>query len=110
MSRHLLVLVFALYIIGCQDDCNVEKNCIERVLIEYEMTAYTNEEIGCNLHLSLYELSGQQYFLIKNHCADMVSYPFDCDGNKLCESGESHTCTDFYENAHYIGIVGIKID
>jgi hypothetical protein len=96
--------------ICCKDDCGIERNCIEKVLIENEMTAYTGEEIACNFHLSLYDLRGQQYFLLKSHCADMVSYPFDCDGNKLCESGESHTCTDFYENANYIGIVGIRLN
>lgn len=72
------------------------------------MAKYQGEEIGCKFFLSLYEYDNKQYFLLGNYCADMVSYLTGCYGKKLCENGEDKECKDFFENAKFIGIVGIK--
>ena len=72
------------------------------------MVEFTDQELGCKLFLELYEYNNKQYFLLGNHCADIISYPTDCDGNKLCESGENSECNKFYADANRIGIVGIE--
>lgn len=38
----------------------------------------------------------------------MITYPMDCNGNKLCENGEDSDCKGFHENAERIGVVGIR--
>jgi hypothetical protein len=99
----LLTVTFA-----CHEECHLEKSCIEEVLLEHNMVKYENQELGCNSFLVLYKFNEEQYFLWNNHCADFVSYPFNCDGKKLCETGESFECSWFYETAEYIRIVGIS--
>ena len=85
-------------------------NCVEQVLETNGMVKYEQQELGCNTFLELYKFNGQQYFLLNNHCADMVFYPFDCSGNKLCEMEEDQNCIKFYETAEHIGIIGIKLN
>ena len=84
------------------------KDCQEAFLAEHDMVSYKGEEVGCKYFLALYEYKNKQYYLLNNHCTDMAPYPADCNGNRLCEEGESNTCNDFFEDAKYIGIVGIK--
>ncbi len=74
------------------------------------MVKYHQQELGCSTFLELYKFNGQQYFHLNNHCADMITYPFDCSGNQLCGMEGNQSCVDFYETAEYIGIVGIKIN
>lgn len=88
--------------VSCIDDCK------DDYLSKHGMVSYSGQEIGCKTFVSLYEYKNKQYYVLGNHCADMVVYPTDCTGNKLCESGEDNVCKDFYKNAKYIGVVGIK--
>lgn len=97
------VLLFALSACGKED---VKINCVEDVLEAQGMVPYQGQDIGCQFFLSLYEYEEEQYFLLGNSCAEIVVYPTDCNGDQLCNSTEE--CTDFYENARYIGIVGIE--
>src|SRR5687768_9317361 len=107
-AKFFFLICFLSMFFACKETCPVEKDCLEKTLQELGMVSYQGQELGCNLHLALYRLYGEQYFMLRNHCADMVAYPFDCDGNKLCETGETPNCTQFYESAQYVGIVGIK--
>ena len=104
---HYFSLTAFAMLISCHETCYVEKDCIAKILQEYNMVPYDDQELGCNSFLVLYKFDGEQYFLVNNHCADMVSYPFDCTGNKLCEIDGSPKCLRFYETAEYIDIIGI---
>ncbi len=71
------------------------------------MIAYNGQEIGCKFFLELYHYQDNDFFLLGSHCADMTSYPIDCEGNVLCEDLEDTICMDFYLNSERIGIIGI---
>lgn len=98
-----LVALFCLSGCGRED---VKINCVDEVLESQAMIPYQGQDIECRFFLSLYEYEEEQYFLLGNNCADMVVYPFGCEGNELCSSTDE--CTDFYESARYIGIVGVE--
>lgn len=79
-------------------------DCIADKLAEFDMVEYQGQEMSCKLFLTLFYYNEKQYFLLGNHCADMATCPFDCDGNELCESAEA---TDFNQNAVQLAIIGI---
>ena len=39
----------------------------------------------------------------------MISYPTDCEGNKLCENDDDNKCGRFYKNAVRIETVGVRL-
>ncbi|GHA79527.1 DUF6970 domain-containing protein [Pontibacter akesuensis] len=107
----ILAFMFFLFLgVSCdkEDDVTCVQDCLETYLEQNEMVPYQGEDPGCKFYLTLYEYKRKQYYVLGNHCADMVVYPTDCNGNKLCEAAGDATCADFYENAKYIGIVGIQ--
>ena len=104
----LTFLIFLCCSCDKEDEIRCIDDCAEKYLAQNGMVRYQGEVVGCKSFLSLYEYKNKQYFLLGNHCADMVSYPTDCDGNKLCEAGEDTTCRDFYKNAKHVGIIGIE--
>jgi hypothetical protein len=104
----LVLCIFLFMCFGCCKHEEVKVNCIDDQLKQKGMAKYQGEEIGCKFFLSLYEYNNKQYFLLGNHCADMVSYPTSCDGKKLCENADDKECKEFFDNATYIGIVGIE--
>ena len=85
MKTYFLLLLLFTVNAACREECHIEKNCIEKVLEKNNMVRYADQEVGCKLYLSLFEYKGEQYFMLNNNCADMVSYPFNCNGKKLCE-------------------------
>ena len=102
--RKLAVLYILLVAFACDD--NDSDGCTKKILKENGMIAYTGQELGCSNHLTLYEFKGDQYFLLNNHCADMMSLPFDCQGTSICLEPESEACKNFAQ-AEFKGIVGI---
>ncbi|MFN4080123.1 MAG: hypothetical protein ACK4NS_04435 [Saprospiraceae bacterium] len=68
---------------------------------------YTGAFNGCVYYYSLYQFKGQQYFLLDNPCADMVSIPVDCDGVPLTTSYDDPYLSVFYREADFVQIVGI---
>jgi len=106
------VIVFSFFFFflanACKKEDEIKINCIDQFLEQNEMVKFQGQEIGCKFFLALYEFKKKQYFRLGNHCADLISFPTDCDGNKLCENGEEEECRNFNENAKYIGIIGIK--
>lgn len=88
--------------VSCVDDCS------DTYLKQNGMVRYKGEELDCKDFLSLYEYQNKQYYVLGNNCADIAINPTDCDGNSLCKSGDSKSCSTFFENAKYIGIVGIE--
>ena len=104
---NLTVIMITFLLMGCSKDENIKSDCIEQMLSESNMVEYNGQEIGCKLFLELFHYQNKQFFLLGNHCADMISYPIDCEGNSLCEDGEDSECQDFYNNAERIGIIGI---
>lgn len=84
-------------------------DCTEEVLASFNMVAYEEQQIDCKSFLELYEYQNEQYFLLGNHCIDMVSSPFDCARNILCQKGvDIELCQSFRRDAVYIGIIGIE--
>lgn len=106
-----LILPFALYILvaaSCSKNEPTPSDCLKNMLDYYDMVAYEGQETGCQFFLMHYQYEGKQYFLYNNACTDMLSYPVDCEKNKLCSEVEISVCDDFYANATYLGIVGIQ--
>ena len=105
MTKYFLLLLFFTFT-GCREECYVEKNCIAEILEENNMIGYANQDLGCKLYLSLFEYKGEQYFLLNNNCVDMISYPFNCHGEQLCENLPSEACISFYEEALLSALLG----
>lgn len=106
----IFISVMAISIIvlmGCSKD-SVKSECVKSMLKKNDMVAYEGQELGCHFFLELYEYNGKQYFLLGNSCADMIAYPTDCNGKKICENGQDAECLAFSQNAERIGIVGIS--
>jgi hypothetical protein len=106
-----IVFLVGLFSFGCDDEQSTKRqNCIESVLEEHHMIPYTGEDLGCKFFITLFEFNGEQYFQLGNHCADMVTYPFDCKGNQICAEGATALCSEFYRSATYMDIVGMDPD
>ena len=105
----LFVFLISGLIISCSKNDEIELNCLNGMLSDFGMTEYQGQEIGCDFFLELYHYNQKQYYLLGNHCADMISYPTDCEGNKLCENGDDNKCGRFYKNAVRIGVVGVML-
>ncbi len=71
------------------------------------MVKWEGQDIGCEFFLVLYEYRNKQYFVLDNHCADLISNPVDCNGNKICNDIQDFDCRNYYKESKRIGIVGI---
>ena len=107
-GSNLISLILIFFLINCSTDESTGFDCIKSKLIKLDMVEYTGQEVDCKFFLELYHFKNKQYFLLGNHCADIIAYPTDCDGNKLCENEQNSECRQFYENANRIGIIGIE--
>jgi hypothetical protein len=106
-SFNLVCCILLFAAISCTKEAPMEINCIALTLEEFDMEPYVDQKINCNSFLWLYHLNGKKYFLFGNHCIDMISYPFDCQGNYLCKEGYDFKCKRFYKFAEKIGVIGI---
>lgn len=112
---YLTLMAFLAIAAGCAEmeetpemEAHAEiESCLEDQLAQANMVAYNNEEINCEFFLVLYHYQNKEYYLLGNQCADMITYPTDCEGNQLCVD-QNAACSDFYEKAEKIGIVGIS--
>ncbi len=95
---------------GCSSDDTVDVDCLESKLKSFDMVAYTGQDISCEFFLELYHFESKQYFLLGNHCANIVAYPTDCEGNQLCADDEDRKCRSFYDKAERIRVVGVSRD
>lgn len=102
----IILAMLILFLIGCSKK-EITTECIDAMLTERNMVAYNGEDPGCKFFLELYFYQNRQFFILGNHCADMISFPIDCDGNTYCENGEDTGCRKFHRRAERIGIVGI---
>jgi len=105
--RLFIALSVGVAVAGCTKDHIPEVGCTSSLLEALNMVRYRGQDIGCKLFVALYIHQGKQYFLLNSHCADMISYPTDCEGNQLCTNGEDTACRSFYEDAVWVGIVGV---
>ncbi|AKD03680.1 hypothetical protein POKO110462_02405 [Pontibacter korlensis] len=107
---NLVMIAFLFFSFGCEkeDEVTCKNDCLDSYLKENGMVSYKGEELGCKNFLSLYEYQGRQYYVLENHCADVAVAPTDCEGRPLCGSGDEESCSEFYQNAKYIGVVGIE--
>lgn len=94
---------------SCDKEDGTPGSCIDAYLEQNGMVKYKDQEIGCKSFLNLYEFENKEYFLLGNHCADMISFPTDCEGKRLCEDPEeTESCNNFYQNAKFKGIIGVR--
>ena len=109
MKNFTLILTLFIFLsVSCSKSDNIEFDCIAETLEEFDMLLFSEQEEGCKMFLQLYHHENKQFFMFGNHCMDMVSYPFDCDGNTLCENGQNAACSAFENSAEFIKIVGIE--
>ena len=106
----LSILSFALFLFSCSKKDEVKVDCIDVQLDKLDMVANIDQEIGCNFYLELFHYKNEQYFLLGNFCADLESYPFDCDGNQFCGGESRRSCERFYNKAVSKGIVGVRLN
>jgi len=106
--QNITILILMFFTISCSSDENTELDCINSKLEEFDMIEYSGQELSCKSFLELYKFKNKQYFLLGNHCADIISNPIDCDGNILCGNEDNSECEEFFINANLIGIVGIE--
>ena len=107
-SLKLLISILMIFVTSCSKNETIKSNCKESTLEEFNMVEYNDQEIDCKFFLELFHHEKKEFFLLGNHCADMISYPTDCNGNTLCENGEDSECRKFYKSATRIGIIGIR--
>lgn len=104
----LIIAVSIILTASCKKEAAFESDCIQAIIEGNGLVAYNGQDIGCKTFLMLYCFEGNQYFLSGNNYADMLSYPIDCDGNKLCETYDDMKCKEFFANAEFIKIIGFK--
>lgn len=93
-------LAFLILFAGCEKKSEPNNEaCIEAFLKANNMVRYTGQTLSCTLFASLYELDGQPYFALGNHCADMIFQPVDCNG-------KSYTPISDFDRAIPKGIIG----
>ena len=102
----LILIFFCLIFARCKHESVIKVNC-DGILEEYNMVPYHGQEIGCKMTLGLYEFENVSYYVLSSVCIDMILFPVDCDGNKLCET-ISEDCLNFYDHSVFIGTVGIR--
>lgn len=104
-------LISTLLLAGCahQDTDSGQLDCTEAFLAANDMIAYEGQDLGCSFFMSKYLYQDRVYFLLGNPCADMIAYPTDCENNRLCDDFDWTGCEDFFEEAVYLGIVGIRL-
>jgi hypothetical protein len=108
MKKLTCIIAFTIILtLGCKKNDDIDTDCVKSKIAESGMVVYDGQEIGCNFFLMLYNYEGEQYFLLGSNCADMISYPVDCNGNNLCDSYNSSNCNDFFDNAEFIKIIAI---
>ncbi len=105
---NLILSLSILAIVSCSKNDKIEIDCIDEKLEEFDMVHFSEQEIDCKMFLQLFHHENKQFFKFGGHCVDMISYPFDCDGNTLCENEQDAACIAFENNADFIKIVGIS--
>lgn len=105
--KNLLFFAFCLMIslTSCKKQKIVD-DCVADFLEQNEMIPYNDQEIGCQFFVTLHEYKNKQYFVLGNHCADMMLTVVDCEGNDLCAS--TRKCNRFFEKNESLGIIGIR--
>lgn len=89
---------------SCTKD-GLQSDCVEQMLADNNMDNYNGViDPDCRDYLQLYDWDGDQYFIFENPCEDRILAIFDCGGNNLCT--DDPNCSDFFQNAELVGIVG----
>jgi len=80
MKNFILLLALVSTLSCSLDSNNNTSDCIVEKLVEYGMIEYTEQELGCNFFLEMYDYNGDQYFVRNNHCADIAFLVTGCEG------------------------------
>ncbi len=107
-NKIIFILLLVLGFTSCQDKHEPSPDCTEDILAAFDMQPYNGEEMGCEMHLMLFERNGGSFYLLNSHCADMVFNPLNCLGEAFCDEVGFEDCTSAFENATFIEIVGIQ--
>ena len=101
----ILLLVLGLFFQSCEKD-QLTGLCIDQYLQQGNWTPYNGQNIGCKMHLMAYEYKQQNYFMVGNHCADMLANFTDCNGEELDWEKDKRLIDNIYEKGTYLGIIG----
>ena len=105
--KGLFIILCIILSISCNDQFNVEEDCLTNKLEDLGMIKYSNQSIDCEFYVELWIFNSIQYYHVDSHCADVEANLQDCYGYQVCVEEESALCTEIYQNAEKIGIVGI---
>jgi len=104
ISNYPYLLLIIGLLVGCTKENTIKTTCTEEKLIAYDFEEYTGQDLNCDFFLILYHFRNKEYYLLGNHCVDMINKPVDCEGNVLCDSKIRTKCNNFYNNAVEVGI------
>lgn len=110
MSNIYLTLMSCLFLtIACgKQDHSLDSECIATAVRHSNMVIYKGQDLKCKNYLSLYQFQNRHYFVLDNHCADVIPNPIDCEGNRLCFDMEDPICKEFFINSKWIRIIGVE--
>jgi hypothetical protein len=107
-QKFIFFAVIILLTAGCKKEQSKSNACIEQFLELKGLTPYDGETLACQTFYTRFELDGESYFQIGNHCADVYGAPENCAGEPYCTFEKCPELAYFYENAVEKEIVGFK--
>ena len=98
--RSLFFLIPILYV--CCTKIQLKLECTTQKLSEQDMIKYEWQDLECKTFLELYNIDGEAYYALNNHCADIIFRLVDCEGVELSNYNNYNHDKDF------VSIVGFK--
>ena len=110
MKIYIILSVSLTLFIQCTQQDENQRDCIETMLTINEMVPYTGDgsDLGCESWLELFDVKGQQIYVLQNNCIDMLYDPRNCDNISICNDAQSIPCLDFYAHGVSQGIIGVR--
>ena len=92
-----LALCMILFFSCKKDKCfETESDCYSSYLQIHNLIPYTDQNIGCNFYVNLFEYENELYFQSEHPCLLMMALPItDCEGNDICTEESEIDCDHF---------------
>ncbi len=108
MCRTISIVSFLLASImfsNCvSENQEVFTDCVAEKLEQNDMIPYDGEILDCEFFLTLHLYDNKQYFILDNHCVDMIIYVINCNNDTLSVTQESN----FFREKETVDIIGYK--
>lgn len=106
--RFVVLLLLLSSIISCSKD-SFKRDCVDVFLHRYDMELYKGGDIECGRsYIVMYAFEDSYFPYLQNDCADLNAQEVVlCDGTKLCYENEPEGCYFIFQNAEYLGIIGV---